>query len=119
MAALDIFREILRMNKKGRGVGIYAICSAHETVLKASMLQAKEDNSIVLIESTSNQVNQEGGYTGMTPGNFADYVTGLAQEMELDSNMILLGGDHLGPNTWQHLPAKEAMKRANILVHTS
>ena len=30
--------------------------------------QAIEDESILLVESTSNQVNQFGGYTGMTPG---------------------------------------------------
>lgn len=116
MTAIDIFREILRMNKKGRDTGIYSVCSAHKTVLKASMMQAKEDNSIVLIESTSNQVNQDGGYTGMRPQDFVDYVSALAQEMEFDSNMILLGGDHLGPNTWQHLPSEDAMARANILV---
>ena len=57
MSAIEIFREILRANRKGRGTGIYAVCSAHETVLKAAMLQAIEDNSILLIESTSNQVN--------------------------------------------------------------
>ena len=96
MTVIDIFRAILRMNKKGRGTGIYSVCSAHETVLKASMMQAKEDSSIVLIESTSNQVNQDGGYTGMRPQDFVDYVSALAQEMEFDSNMILLGGDHLG-----------------------
>jgi D-tagatose-1,6-bisphosphate aldolase subunit GatZ/KbaZ len=116
MTAIDIFREILRMNKKGRGTGIYSVCSAHETVLKASMLQAKEDSSIVLIESTSNQVNQDGGYTGMRPQDFVDYVSALAQKMEFDPNMILLGGDHLGPHTWRHLPSKDAMDRANTLV---
>jgi D-tagatose-1,6-bisphosphate aldolase subunit GatZ/KbaZ len=117
MSAIDIFREILMSNKKGRRTGIYSVCSAHEAVLKAGMLQAKEDNSILLIESTSNQVNQDGGYTGMMPRDFVDLVTGLAQEMEFESSMILLGGDHLGPNAWQDLPSKEAMARANILVH--
>ena len=117
MTAIDVFREILRMNKVGKSTGIYSICSAHDTVLKASMQQAQEDNSILLIESTSNQVNQDGGYTGMRPQDFVEYVNGLAKEMKFDTNMILLGGDHLGPNTWQHLPSTVAMERANILVH--
>ena len=116
MSVIDIFREILMLNKKDRRTGIYSICSAHEAVLKAGMLQAKEDNSILLIESTSNQVNQDGGYTGMLPRDFVDFVSGLAQAMDFDSSMILLGGDHLGPNAWQHLPAKAAMEKANILV---
>jgi D-tagatose-1,6-bisphosphate aldolase subunit GatZ/KbaZ len=61
MSAIDIFREILKMSKKSRRTGINSVCSAHEAVLKAAMQQAKDDNSILLIESTSNQVNQEGG----------------------------------------------------------
>jgi D-tagatose-1,6-bisphosphate aldolase subunit GatZ/KbaZ len=116
MTAIDLFRELVLMNKKGRGTGIYSVCSAHETVLKASMMQAQEDNSIVLIESTSNQVNQDGGYTGMRSQDFVDYVNTIAQEVGFDSNMVLLGGDHLGPHPWQHLPSKDAMDRANILV---
>ena len=117
MSAIEIFRDILMLNKKGKRTGIYSVCSAHETVLKAGMLQAIDDNSILLIESTSNQVNQDGGYTGMRPHNFAAFVGRLAQEMDFDSSMILLGGDHLGPNAWRHLPSGEAMKRAKILVH--
>ena len=116
MSAINIFRDILMSNKKSRHIGIYSICSTNEAVLKAGMLQAKEDNSILLIESTSNQVNQDGGYTGILPQDFVDFVSGLAQAMDFDSSMILMGGDHLGPNAWQHLPAKAAMEKANILV---
>ena len=29
---------------------------------------------------------------------------------------MLLGGDHLGPNAWQALPADEAMARAEVLI---
>jgi D-tagatose-1,6-bisphosphate aldolase subunit GatZ/KbaZ len=117
LRAIDIFRSILRSNKKGLKTGIYSVCSAHETVIKASMQQARADQSILLIESTSNQVNQEGGYTGMQPRDFADFVAGIASEMSFDPDLILLGGDHLGPNTWQHLPAADAMKKADTLVY--
>jgi len=116
MTAIDSFREILQMNRMGQGSGIYSVCSAHETVLKAGMLQAKEDDSIMLIESTPNQVNQDGGYTGMGPQDFVDHVNALAREMRFDSKKILLGGDHLGPHTWQHLPSRDAMDRAKVLV---
>lgn len=116
MRAIDIFRGLLTSNKKGLKTGIYSVCSAHETVIKASMQQARADRSILLIESTSNQVNQEGGYTGMQPRNFADFVAGIASEMSFDPDLILLGGDHLGPNTWQHLPAVDAMQKADKLV---
>jgi len=116
MSAIGIFREIIRMNKKGRRTGIYSVCSAQGDVLKAAMLQAKADNSMLLVESTSNQVNQDGGYIGMIPGDFVAFVCDLARAMQFDTDKILLGGDHLGPNTWQHLPSEKAMASAKVLV---
>ena len=50
MSAVSKFIKILHENREGKGTGIYSICSAQPTVLKASMLQAKEDKSIILIE---------------------------------------------------------------------
>ena len=54
-------RAILEQNRQGQPVGVYSICSANRFVLEAGMLQARRDESILLIESTSNQVNQFGG----------------------------------------------------------
>jgi D-tagatose-1,6-bisphosphate aldolase subunit GatZ/KbaZ len=34
----------------------------------------------VLIEATSNQVNQFGGYTGMQPADFRDFVLNIAKK---------------------------------------
>ena len=100
MSAVDKFVRILAANRAGKGTGIYSVCSAQSTVLEASMLQAKRDNSILLIESTSNQVDQFGGYTGMKPADFVDYVNRMAAKVGYNKNDILLGGDHLGPNAW-------------------
>ena len=36
---------------------------------------------LVLIEATSNQVNQDGGYTGMTPADFRDFVRAIADRV--------------------------------------
>jgi len=116
MTAIEQFLELINDNKAGEDRGIYSICSAHRDVIRAGMLQAKEDNSIVLIESTSNQVDQFGGYTGMTPSDFVSYVHSLALETDFPEERILLGGDHLGPNAWQDLPAKKAMKNARNLI---
>ena len=80
------------------------------------MLQAKKDKSIILIESTSNQVDQFGGYTGMTPSDFVNFVYNLADEVDFSKDDILLGGDHLGPNTWQSEDASSAMKKALVLI---
>jgi len=114
--ARDIFLEIIANNRKVGEKGIYSVCSANAVVLEACFIQAGEDGSILLIESTSNQVDQEGGYTGMKPGDFVGYVKSIATRVGFPEEMILLGGDHLGPNKWQDQPAGEAMNRATVLV---
>ena len=116
MSAVDKFVQILADNRAGKKTGIYSVCSAQSTVLEASMLQAKQDNSILLIESTSNQVDQFGGYTGMKPADFMDYVHGIAAKVGYNKDHILLGGDHLGPNAWQSENAKPAMAKALEMV---
>jgi D-tagatose-1,6-bisphosphate aldolase subunit GatZ/KbaZ len=111
-----IFLDIVSSNRKGLAKGIYSICSANREVLEACFMQAKDDNSIILIESTSNQVNQFGGYTGMKPEDFVKYVNSIRTQTGFPEEKLLLGGDHLGPNAWQTLPAKEAMSKAMDLI---
>jgi len=96
--------------------GIASVCSAHETVIEAALLQAAEDGGPALIEATCNQVNQDGGYTGMTPAGFRDFVHGIADRVGVPRRQVILGGDHLGPNPWKHLPAGDAMARAEKMV---
>ncbi len=108
--------EIIRRHKAGEAVGIYSVCSAHPMVIKAALCRAKSDDTLALIESTSNQVNQDGGYTGMLPSDFRTLVHGLANEVGFPIDNIVLGGDHLGPNCWQGLPPSEAMDKSEILI---
>lgn len=96
--------------------GIYSICSAHPWVLEAAMRQALEDEAPLLIESTSNQVDQYGGYTGMKPADFVAFVRAIADRVGFAHEHLILGGDHLGPNAWRHLPSDEAMQRAEVLI---
>jgi D-tagatose-1,6-bisphosphate aldolase subunit GatZ/KbaZ len=70
----------------------------------------------LLVEATCNQVNQNGGYTGMTPAVFVDYLRDLAQAAGLPFERLILGGDHLGPSAWQELPSRAAMHEAETLV---
>jgi D-tagatose-1,6-bisphosphate aldolase subunit GatZ/KbaZ len=113
---LDELRERLSRNKEMKGGGVYSVCSAHKTVIEAAMLQAKADNGFALIEATSNQVDQFGGYTGMNPAQFASYVRSIAASVDFPEDRVLLGGDHLGPNTWQKENARKAMENACGLV---
>jgi D-tagatose-1,6-bisphosphate aldolase subunit GatZ/KbaZ len=92
------------------------VCSAHPWVIEAAMLQAQLDDTHLLLEATSNQVNQSGGYTGMTPAMFRDYVYGIAGQLNFDRDRLILGGDHLGPNPWQNLDESTAMQHAVEMV---
>jgi D-tagatose-1,6-bisphosphate aldolase subunit GatZ/KbaZ len=105
--------EIISAQKRGEAKGVTSICSANPWVLKVAMHQKR---GTLLIESTCNQVNQFGGYTGMTPIKFVDYVRTIAEENNFPFKNILLGGDHLGPSAWQNEPAESAMQKAEVMV---
>ena len=114
--AVNKFREIVRRNRENGATGMFSVCSAHPSVLEAAMRQALHDESLLCIESTSNQVNQFGGYTGMTPAQFRDYVLVIAHKLVFPSERILLGGDHLGPYPWRGEPSQSALQKARRLV---
>ncbi|MGR5514648.1 D-tagatose-bisphosphate aldolase, class II, non-catalytic subunit [Vibrio harveyi] len=108
--------SLIEQHKQGQLTGIYAVCSAHPLVLEAAIKQAAQNEQLVLIEATSNQVNQFGGYTGMTPQDFASHVFDLAERVNFPAENVVLGGDHLGPNCWQHLPASQAMEYSAQMI---
>lgn len=109
-------RDVVRRHKSGEHVGITSVCSAHPLVLQAALEHARESGGMVLIEATSNQVDQTGGYTGLRPADFRDLVLELADATSLPRERVVLGGDHLGPNRWRALPPEEAMAHADDLV---
>ena len=96
--------------------GVTSVCTAHPIAIEAALSLALRTGKRVLIEATCNQVNQEGGYTGTTPADFRKFVERIAARVGLDPSRVILGGDHLGPNPWKHLPADEAMQRAKALI---
>lgn len=109
--------DLVARHKSGRACGIYSVCSAHPLVLEAACFHAREtDLDVLLIEATCNQVNQDGGYTGMTPDGFRDFVHAIARDAGLPIERLILGGDHLGPNPWTSLTAEEAMAKAEVLI---
>jgi D-tagatose-1,6-bisphosphate aldolase subunit GatZ/KbaZ len=109
-------RELFAANRRGKGLGIYSICSANRFVIESGMMQAARDESLLLIESTSNQVNQFGGYTGQTPVEFAKFVHDMAAKMRFPHSRILLGGDHLGPHVWRKELSLVAMEKAREMT---
>lgn len=102
--------------ERGDRSGIASVCSAHAEVIGAALALGRRRGRHVLVEATCNQVNHEGGYTGMDPAAFRRFVLDIAAREGFDPAMLILGGDHLGPNPWTALPASDAMGRACTMV---
>lgn len=100
----------------GRPAGVTSVCSAHPMVIRAALRRGRAAGTPALIEATCNQVNQDGGYTGMTPAGFRDFVHAIAAEEGVGADGLILGGDHLGPNPWRHLDAETALGKAEAMV---
>ena len=112
----EYLKQIRARHLSGKIGGITAVCSTHRMVLKAAFETAASDSSTLLVEATSNQVNQYGGYTGMRPSAFVDYICSLAAATGFPQSKLIIGADHLGPNPWKMMPAGQAMERAAVLV---
>lgn len=102
--------------RAGRVFGVTSVCTAHPVVLRATLRFARDHGSTALIEATCNQVNHRGGYTGMQPADFVALVNRLAAEEGCPPALIVLGGDHLGPNPWRDRDAEEAMAEAEAMM---
>ena len=109
-------REIVAANRSGQPVGLYSVCSAHPRVIRAAMRRALDDESVLLIESTSNQVNQFGGYTGLSPVQFVALLFSTAQEVGLAPERLVIGSDHLGPYPWRAEASEIALEKACALA---
>ncbi|TIP97364.1 MAG: tagatose-bisphosphate aldolase, partial [Mesorhizobium sp.] len=110
------FANIAARRAAGEKSGIASVCSAHPLVIEAALRHGLARSADVLIEATCNQVNHDGGYTGMTPAGFRSFVEAHAQKAGFPIDRLVLGGDHLGPNPWKHMAAATAMKKAGAMI---
>ncbi len=109
-------KQIVGLHKTNNNIGVYSVCSAHPMVIEATFRYELDSSLPVVIEATSNQVNQFGGYTGMKPKDFVSYVYEIANEVGFPIERIILGGDHLGPNCWQNETSDQAMEKSRELI---
>jgi tagatose-1,6-bisphosphate aldolase non-catalytic subunit AgaZ/GatZ len=102
-------------HNRGSGLpsGITSVCSAHPVVIEAALMHGRNRNADVLIEATCNQVNQEGGYTGMNPAAFRAFVEKIAVKVAFPWIDSFLAGIILGQipgSIWP--PARRCAKPA-------
>ena len=116
MSGNAFLKELVTASKAGRPAGICSVCSANEYVIEAAMEETLASGGVCLIEATANQVNQFGGYTGMTPADFVSFCRKIASRTGLDEERLIFGGDHLGPLVWSAEEEEAAMEKAEALV---
>lgn len=108
--------NIIKRRQQGEKVGIYSACTANEYVIEAVIEAAIENDTYVSVEATANQSNQYGGYTGMKPAGFRNLVDSIAKKLNFPKDKLIMGGDHLGPLTWQKDNEFEAMEKSKELI---
>jgi len=52
----------------------------------------------------------------MKPAEFKEFVVALAAKIDFPLELLILGGDHLGPNPWRQEAAEEALQKARTLI---
>lgn len=109
-------KDIVNRYKNGENVGIFSVCCSNNYVIEASMEKLLNKNIPLLVEATANQVDQFGGYTGMKPKDYVEYIYKIADKVGFPKERIILGGDHLGPLTWKNIDPSEAMENAKVLI---
>ncbi len=109
-------KSLIDEHKNGKVAGVYSVCSSHPVVLKSSLDFGKTARYPFLIESTCNQVNQLGGYTGLTPEGFVGQIENMLSTYANPGPEVLVGGDHLGPYPWRSEPEEEALRKGIQLV---
>ena len=107
---------MIAKRKEGIICGVPSYCTANELVIESVLKQAKRFDDSILIEATANQVNQFGGYTGMKPADYREFVYEIADRIGFPRENVVLGGDHLGPFTWVDEDEASAMDKAEELV---
>lgn len=82
--------------KTGVSRTLFAVCPNSMAVIKAALVCAKKNNAPIKFAATLNQVDQDGGYTGMTPAQFVNRIKQEARSINLQVPVIV-AIDHGGP----------------------
>ena len=69
---MGMLQKIAMENKTGRQIGVFSVCTSNQLVIRAALRHAGKRGYPLVLEATSNQCNQFGGYTGMTPKDYMD-----------------------------------------------
>ena len=87
-------------------------CTANKKVIEIIIVFCKIYNLPLVIESTSAQVNQMGGYSNHTPKKFKELILKICKKKKFKITNLIIGGDHIGPLPWKNKNTKKAIKNS-------
>lgn len=98
---------------------IFAACPNSLTVIRAALKSAKRCDAPVKFATTLNQVDIDGGYTGLTPSEFVKTIRLHARSLNVTSPVIV-AIDHGGPwlkdvhrqENWSYSKTMDAVKKS-------
>ena len=93
-----------------------SFCTSNFLVLKILIKFCKKNKLPLLIETTSNQVNQFGGYTNLTPKKFTKKISLYLKKEKFNQKLFFYGGDHLGPLPWKQFGQLKSLERSKKLI---
>ena len=106
----------MKINNLIKKKALPSFCTSNFDVIKTILYFCKIKKLPCLIECTSNQVNQNGGYTRNTPKSFVNKILKICKNLNFQRKNLFLGGDHLGPLPWKNYSKKKAMKNSVKLI---
>ncbi len=108
--------NIIRKHENYNYRGFVSICTANMHVIEIALEKAKKENMVLIVETTSNQVNQFGGYTKLTPIQFSKKIHQLVKRVGFNEENLILGADHCGPLPFKKFDQTKALSHAMDLM---
>lgn len=115
-----LLRQIKHLQQQtGMARTIFAACPNSMAVIRASLRSAKRNNAPIKFAATLNQVDLDGGYTGLTPAAFVKTVHQEANAINF-KGPVIVAVDHGGPwlkdvhnqQKWSYAETLNAVKKS-------
>jgi D-tagatose-1,6-bisphosphate aldolase subunit GatZ/KbaZ len=98
ISLMDFILQRIKSLKNETGVPrtIFAACPNSSAVIRASLRSAKRNNAPIKFAATLNQVDLDGGYTGLTQEQFVKTIRQEAEAIHF-TGPVIIAIDHGGP----------------------
>jgi D-tagatose-1,6-bisphosphate aldolase subunit GatZ/KbaZ len=120
-ALMDYILQRIKSLKHETGIArtIFAACPNSSAVIRASLRSAKRNNAPIKFAATLNQVDLDGGYTGLTQEQFVKTIRQEAEAIHF-TGPVIIAIDHGGPwlkdiharEKWSYENSMKAVKRS-------